>query len=105
MIAELPADRAERARLFARMTGGGPSITHYGDFYRPLDATSFARIARESAVTDALARGDASITAELARVRAAHPGRKLVFVPLDCRYGLIMLVFDRETMAVVDSVN
>ena len=105
VIAELPADRAERARLFARMTGGGPSITDYGDFYRPLDTTGFARIARESADIDALARGDASITAELARVRAAHPGRKLVFVPLDCRYGLIMLVFDREKMAIVDAMT
>ena len=105
MIAELPADRAERARLFARMTGGGPSITHYGDFYRPLDATGFARIARESADIDALARGDASIAAEVARVRGAHAGRSLVFVPLDCRYGLIMLVFDREKMAIVDAMT
>ena len=47
----------------------------------------------------------ASITAELARVRSAHAGRKLVFVPLDCRYGLIMLVFDREKMAIVDTMT
>lgn len=105
VIAELPADRTERARLFARMTAGGPSVTHYGDLYRPLDATGFARIARESADIDALAKVDASIAAELARVRAAHAGRKLVFVPLDCRYGLIMLVFDRETMAIVDAMT
>ena len=45
-----------------------------------------------------------SIAAELARVRAAQrlPGEGLLFVPLGGRYGLIMLVFGRETRTVID---
>ncbi len=105
VVAELPADRQERARLFAAMAAGGPSITHYGALYRKLDRANFERIARDAADIDELARGDPSIAAELKRVRAAHPARKLCFVPVDCRYGLIMLVFDRDTLAIVDSMT
>lgn len=102
VVAQLPADRQERKRLFDTMAAGGPSITHYGALYRTLDTRNFDRIARDGADIDGLARGNPEIAAELLRVRSAHPQRKLVFVPLDCRYGLIMLVFDRDTMAIVD---
>ena len=102
VFAELPADRQERAQLFAAMAVGGPAISHYGALYRKLDQVNFERIAREAADIDELARGDTTIAAELERVRAAHPARKLSFVPVDCRYGLIMLVFDRDTLSIVD---
>lgn len=94
----------QRRKILAGMAAGGPSITHHGDLYRPLDAASFEQIARSPVDIESLARGDASIAAELARVRAAHPlpRERLVFVPLDCRYGLIMLVFDRQTRNIID---
>ena len=102
VVAELPAEHALRARLFAAMAAGGPSITHYGALYRKLDQVNFERIALDTADIDELARGDSTIAAELARVRKTHPARKLSYVPIDCRYGLIMLVFDRDTRAIVD---
>ena len=102
VVAQLPADRQERKRLFDTMAAGGPSITHHAALYRKLDAHNFDHIARDAVDIDELARGNPEIAAELLRVRIAHPRRKLVFVPLDCRYGLIMLVFDRDTMAIVD---
>ena len=102
VVAQLPVDRQERKRLFDIMASGGPSITHHGALYRKLDTVNFDRIARDSANIDDMARGNPEIAAELARVRAAHPQRKLVFIPLDCRYALIMLVFDRDSMAIVD---
>ena len=102
VVAELPSDRQERARLFAAMAAGGPAITHYGALYRKFDSVIFEHIARDAADIDELARGDPAISAALVRLRAAHPARKLSFVPLDCRYGLIMLVFDRDTQALVD---
>lgn len=102
VVAALPSDRQERARLFATMAAGGPAITHYGALYRKLDRVNFERIARDAADIDEMARGDTTIATELKRVRAAHPARKLSFVPIDCRYGLIMLVLDRDTLSIVD---
>ena len=102
VVAELPSDRQERARLFAAMAAGGPAITHYGALYRKVDSLIFERIAREAANIDEMARGDPAIAVELARVRSLHPARKLIFVPLDCRYGLIMLVLDRDTLSIID---
>ncbi len=98
------ADTAQRRKIVAGMASGGPSIAHFGELYRLPDAASFEQVARESADVESLARGDASIAAELARVRAAQhlPRERLLFVPLGCRYGLIMLVFDRETRTVID---
>ena len=71
-----------------------------------LDVATFEQIARGPVDIESLARGDASVAAELARVRAVHPlpRDRLVFVPLDCRYGLIMLVFDREARAIIDKM-
>jgi hypothetical protein len=104
VVADFSADRAERARLLAIMTAGGPAITHYGAYYRALSDSAFARIVAESVDIAALAAGNPEIAAELKRVLARHAARKdqLVFVPLDCRYGLIMLVFDRESRAILD---
>lgn len=102
---ELPADRRQRARLFEAMTAGGPAVTHYGNLYRRLDTFNFERIARGAVDIDVLARGDPTIAAELARVRAAQSGRQLAFIALNCRYGMVMLVFDRASLAIVDSMN
>ena len=97
----------QRRKIYADMSAGGPSITNYGDFYRALDVVTFEQIARGPVDIESVARGDASVAAELARVRTAHPlpRDRLVFVPLDCRYGLIMLVFDRETRAIIDKMT
>ena len=104
VLSDLSADPAARLRMLAVMAAGGPSVTHYGAYYRPLGEAQFARIAAEGADIDQLAAGNPAIAAELARVRAAHAARRqhLLFVPLDCRYGLIMLVFDRQSRSVVD---
>jgi hypothetical protein len=102
VIASLPDDAAERRRIAALTAAGGPAPTHYGQYYTALDAAALARLEREAAPVDDLARANAEVASELARVRAAHPGRPLVFVPLDLRYGMIMLVFDRESRAIVD---
>ena len=103
------ADTAQRRKIVAGMASGGPSLAHFGELYRLPDPASFEQVAREStdvesADIESLARGDASIAAELARVRAAQrlPRERLLEVPPGCRYGLIMLVFDRDTRTVID---
>lgn len=100
---DLP-DAGLRRRLLAEMTAGGPALSHRGDHFAALDEAAFRRVAANAADIDALARGDAGIAAELARVRARHAAmlERLVFAPLDARYGMVMLVFDRDTRRVID---
>jgi hypothetical protein len=102
VVLQLPAQKSERDRLLKAMLEGGPATIHHGEFYRALDATRLDTLVRESADIDELARGDAGIATELRRVRTAHPGQSLAFIPLNCRYGMVMLVFDRTTRRVVD---
>lgn len=99
---ELPADRRERQRLLDAAARANRPIAHHGERYRQFDHPRFEEVARGATDIDALARDDASVAAELARVRAAHPGLTLVFLPVECRDGIIMLVFDRATLGVVD---
>lgn len=101
-VLQWPQDPRERARLVDAARTGGAPVAQRADLYRALDAPAFEAIVRGSTPIEDLARGDASIAAELARVRAAHPGRTLAFVPVECRDGIIMLVFDRATRAVID---
>ena len=105
VFARFPAQKSERDRLFKAMSEGGPAVMHYGQYYARLDTAVFDTIVREAASIDDLAHGDTDIAAELKRVRAAHAGKSLAFIPLGCRYALIMLVFDRSTREIVDSMK
>lgn len=103
VLLDLP-DPALRRRYLADMTAGGPALSHRGDHFAPIDATNFPLLLAAAADIDALARGNAEVAAELARVRSVHRDirERLVFVPLDARYGLIMLVFDSRTRRLID---
>jgi hypothetical protein len=102
VVLQWPADPRERLALIDAARTGRASMAHRADLYRPLDAAAFESIVRGATPIEDLARGDASIAAELARVRAAHPGIRLAFVPVECRDGIIMLVFDHASRAVID---
>lgn len=106
VILDLP-DPAQRKRYLAEMAAGGPALSHRGDHMVAIDAQNFGRLSATPTGIDALARGDAGIAAELARVHATHAAirERLVFVPLDARYGIVMLVFDRATQRVIDWMN
>ncbi|MFN0162532.1 MAG: hypothetical protein ACKVQQ_14975 [Burkholderiales bacterium] len=103
VLLDLP-DPALRRRYLADMAAGGPSLAHRGDHFAAIDASNFARVTAVAAHIDALARGNAEIAGELERVRNTHADirERLVFVPMDARYGIIMLVFDRATQRVID---
>ena len=104
----LPPDPAERAALWKTAAEGGPLPIHQARLFETMSPVRWDTVLRTGSELDALATGDASIAAELGRVRAAHPAVPAVrmgFVPLSCRYGLIMLVLDRETRTVIDWMN
>lgn len=108
VFAEPPASRAERDALMSIAAGGGPLPVHYASRYQTLTPAHWDAMYRKITQMESMAKDDASIGVELARVRAAHPGVppvRLGFVPLSCRYGLVMLVYDRESRAQIDQMD
>jgi len=107
VMLRLPRDPAEQARIFAEARAGGGDgdrvVIARGDFYQPMTPESWQLVFNRSADIELQATADADIRRELARFRAGNQQalETLAFVPVVCRYGVIMLVFDRKTTALV----
>lgn len=99
----LPDDPAERARLRRAAGRGGPPLTVLGDHYEGLSSARWQEIFARTIPIETLARENPEVARDLARFLDEHPFRveQLAFVPVTCRYGIIMLVFDRGTKEVV----
>lgn len=105
VVIDLPQDVAAAQELRSRSNpDGNRTLPGMGDLYLPFDAATAQRVFPNSADVEALAKSDPAIAAELARVRAAHPGplSRLAFIPLAGRDEVVLLVFDRETRQMVD---
>lgn len=104
----LPQKAAERAALDKATAAGGALPIHRTQFYEAMTAARWDDLLKRDSGLDAMARNDAGIAAELARVRQSHatvPATRMGFVPLSCRYGLVMLVFDRQSRRMIDWMN
>lgn len=105
VVIDLPAEAGPLAELHARANPDGThALPGMGDLYKPFEAKAAEQVFKTSADVEVLAKTDPSIAAELARVRAAHPGplTRFAFIPLAGRDELVMLVFDRATAKPVD---
>ena len=101
----LPADAAERAAMWKAAGSGGPLPIHQAALFEAMTTQHWDALLRPETRVEELAKNDAGVAAELARVRAAHPAlpfARMAFVPLSCRYGVVLTVFDRETHAMID---
>jgi hypothetical protein len=106
--ANLPASRSERDAMTKAAAAGGPLPVHYARYYEAIAPPRWESLYRKYAQIEGMVKNDAGIGDELARVRAAHPSLapdRMGFVPLSCRYGLVMLVLDRESRALLDWMN
>jgi hypothetical protein len=101
----LPTDAAERAAMWKAAGAGGPLPIHQAARFEAMTTQHWDALLRPETRVEELAKNDAGVAAELARVRSAHaslPFARLAFVPMSCRYGLVLAVFDRETRAMID---
>lgn len=108
VMLRLPEDPAGQARFLAETRKpGAPMLTTMGDYYETMTAENWQEVLNRSVNIERQAAGDADIKRELERFRAGNsqPLESLAFVPAICRYGIIMLVFDRKTMALVGWLN
>ena len=108
VILRLPADPAEKARIIAdTRRADGAMLTTRGDYYETMTAENWQLVFNRSVNIESQAAGDADIRRELERFRRDNPQalETLAFVPVVCRYGVIMLVFDRKTNALVGWLN
>jgi hypothetical protein len=107
----LPKDPAEQARIFANARAGGGSgdrvVIAMGDFYEAMTPEHWQLVFNRSANIAVQAADNPDIKREFERFRATNtqPLENLAFVPVVCRYGVIMLVFDRKTAALVGWLN
>ena len=104
----LPAAAAERAAMWKAASSGGPLPIHQAERFEVMTTERWDALLRPETRVEDLARQDAAVAAELARVRAAHPAvpfARLAFVPTSCRYGLVLTVFNRDTRAMIDWMN
>jgi hypothetical protein len=108
VMLRLPRDPAEQARIFAAARAGGGDgdrvVIAMGDFYQAMTPEFWQLILNRSANITAQAADNPDIKREFERFRAGNqqPLESLAFVPVVCRYGVIMLIFDRKTQALVD---
>lgn len=105
---QMPADAARRAEIRTARERGGPAVSGHGDYYQPMSAPHWAEVLRTESDIEDLAGKDPGIKAELDRFTAKHlteprqPLRSFVFLPVVCRNTVLMLVFDRAGMSLVD---
>lgn len=99
-----PDDPRQKALLRALETADGAPIVSRGDYYDTLSETDWKDIFGRGPSIEQLAREDPAISAELERFRRrnAVPLESFAFIPVVCRDELIILVFDRNTKAIVD---
>jgi hypothetical protein len=111
VMLRLPKDPAEQARIFANARAGGGSgdrvVIAMGDFYEAMTPEHWQLVFNRSANIAVQAADNPDIKREFERFRATNtqPLENLAFVPVVCRYGVIMLVFDRKTAALVGWLN
>ena len=101
----LPESTAQREAVWSQSARDGIPPSHQAQRFAPMTQARLDRLLRPGINIDAMAKTDAAIAAELARVLKRHPElprERLAFVPLNCRFELIMLVFDRETRRMID---
>ncbi len=100
----MPEDLRERNRLRDAMREGGWLITALGDRYAAITPAQWEGIYRLGISIEALARQDEAIARELERVTRTHglPIEQLAFVPVTCRYGVVLGVFKRNTRELID---
>lgn len=95
----LPADVRERLRLRDDAKATGVGLVYRAHLYAAITPERMQLVFSRGAEVPQLAQRDPAVRRELDRVLAAHgrPVQRLAFVPLQCRYGLLILVYDRET--------
>ena len=104
----LPESTAQREAVWSQSARDGIPPSHQAQRFAAMTPARLEALLRPGINIDAMAKADSSIAAELARVLKRHPGlprERLAFVPLNCRFELIVLVFDRETGRVIDSMT
>jgi uncharacterized membrane protein len=101
---QMPADAARRTEIRTAREHGGPAVSSHGDYYEPMNAAHWKQVLRTESDIEDLATRDPGIRAELERIKAKHPQplSHFVFLPVVCRNTVLMLVFDRASMALVD---
>ena len=112
MYLQMPADAARRAEIRNARERGGPAVSSHGDYYEPMSGQHWAEVLRTESDIEDMAGKDPGIKSELDRFKAKHmtehltkqqqPLRNFVFLPVACRDTVLMLVFDRASMALVD---
>lgn len=108
VILDMPPDPAQQMALLRSVNPDGTNaIPGMGDRYLPFAGANRDKVLANSADIEALARGDASIASELARVRAAHPGplSNYSFQPIGGRDDQCMLVFEKATGKLLDCMR
>jgi hypothetical protein len=108
VVVDMPADPAQQRELLRQANPDGTSaLPGMGERYLAFDGELRKRILDNSADIEVLARGDADIAKELARIKAAHPGplSNYSFQPLVGRDSECMLVFEKATGKVVDCMK
>ena len=101
----LPASTAARERAWLQAAQEGILPPHQAARYAAMTPERMAALLNPGVDIDSMAKTDAEIAAEIARVIKAHPEvprARMAFVPLNGRFELLMLVFDRETGRVID---
>ena len=104
----MPATAAERAALWTEFSRGGRAPTHEAHRYITLTPERLDATLTSADDMAKLAKSDAGIAAELVKVHAAHPDKppaSLGFLPVTCRFDVVVLVFDRKSGRIIDWMN
>lgn len=108
VVMDMPTDRAQQLELLRRTNPDGTSaLPGMGDRYVAFSGPVRDAILANSADIEALARGNADIAKELARIRATHPGplSNYSFQPLGGRDDQCMMVFEKSSGRLVDCMK
>ena len=108
VVIDMPPDRAQQMELLRRANpDGSAALPGMGDRYLAFTGAARDQVLANSADIEVLARGNADIAKELARIRAEHPGplSNYSFQPLSGREAQCMLVIEKATGKVVDCMK
>ena len=108
VLIDLPADAHQRLDLLRRVNPDGTNaLPGMGDRYLAFSGPLQQKVLADSADVETLARGNADIARELARVKAAHPGplSNYSFQPLVGRDAECMLMIDKASGKPVDCMR
>jgi len=108
VVMDLPADAHQRLDLLRRVNPDGTNaLPGMGERYLAFSGPVQQKILADSADVETLARGNADIARELARVKAAHPGplSNYSFQPLVGRDAECMLMIEKASGKPVDCMR